>query len=210
MKLPRYLSGAIYAPLADYPDDFGFMRTPNMGNKNVPALPWAADNGCFSLKGERAFALDSYLAWLRDQDVTSCLFATAPDKVGDAAETIRRAAPAMPLIRELGYPVAFVAQNGLEQLEVPWDAFDVLFIGGTTEWKLGPAAKALALAARRAGKLVHNGRVNSYKRFIYSAQLGCSSVDGTYLCFGPRTNFPKLLGWIEKGKSCELSIYAAE
>jgi hypothetical protein len=27
--------------------------------------------------------------------------------------------------------------------------------------------------------------------------MGCHSVDGTYLTFGPDTNLPKLLGWLD-------------
>jgi hypothetical protein len=42
---------------------------------------------------------------------------------------------------------------------VPWDAFDVLFLGGTTDWKLGPAAADLTAEARRRGLVVHMGRV---------------------------------------------------
>lgn len=63
--------------------------------------------------------------------------------VGDAAATLTRSAPMLPRIRALGYPAALVAQDGLEHLAVPWDAFDVLFLGGTTDWKLGPAAADL-------------------------------------------------------------------
>lgn len=37
-----------------------------------------------------------------------------------------------------------VAQDGLERLRIPWNSFDALFIGGTTEWKLGAAARAIA------------------------------------------------------------------
>ncbi|MGW4639577.1 hypothetical protein ACWEN6_13665 [Sphaerisporangium sp. NPDC004334] len=43
---------------------------------------------------------------------------------------------------------------------------------------------------------VHMGRVNSETRARYAAHLGCASVDGTYLTYGPRTNLPKVLGWM--------------
>ena len=83
---------------------------------------------------------------------------------GDAAATLTRSAPFLPAIRALGYPAALVAQDGLEDLDVPWDDFDVLFIGGSTEWKLGPHARALAAEAKARGKGVHMGRVNSQRR----------------------------------------------
>jgi hypothetical protein len=69
-------------------------------------------------------------------------------------------------------------------------------IGGTTSWKLGPAAAALAAQARRRGLWVHMGRVNSLRRLRYAAAIGCQSVDGTFLAFGPDRNLPELLGWL--------------
>lgn len=170
--VPMYLSGAIRQELIGYLE-FGFMRTPNMGNKNVPDMPWAADNGCYSSKGEREFNLDAYLCWLRAQKVSTCLMATAPDKVGDAVETLKRSLPVLSAIREIGYPVAFVGQDRIEEIEVPWDEFDVFFIGGSTEWKLGSIAKVFALEAKKRGKWLHMGRVNSLKRYRYAMSIGC-------------------------------------
>ena len=88
-----------------------------------------------------------------------------------------------------------MAQDGLEVLPVPWESFDVLFIGGSTEWKLGPHARALIAEAKARGKWVHMGRVNSRRRFLYADLLGCDSVDGTYLVFGPDVNLPRLINW---------------
>jgi hypothetical protein len=79
---------------------------------------------------------------------------------------------------------------------VPWGEFDVLFLGGTTAWKLGPAARDLTAQAVGRGVPVHMGRVNSRRRLHYAHTIGCSSADGTYLTFGPDTNLPKLLGWL--------------
>jgi hypothetical protein len=172
----------------------GFIDTPAQGNKRPTGLVWCADNGCF---GKGYPGDEKWLAWLEKNaaDASMCLFATAPDVVGDAAATLERSLPFLPKIRGLGYPAALVAQNGLEDLEVPWDAFDVLFIGGSTEWKLGPAARKLIRKAKAHGKWVHMGRVNSERRYRYAHEMGCDSVDGTYLTFGPDTNLPKLLAW---------------
>lgn len=180
------------------------MSTPRMGNKLPPGSTWFADNGCFSAKGERAFDLCSYLNWLKSKDHTCCLGATAPDKMEDADETLRRSIPVLPLIRAAGYKAALVAQDGLERLTVPWNDFDVLFLGGSTEWKLSDAAADLTHQALRRGKWVHMGRVNSFKRFLYAMETGCDSVDGTFLAFGPSKNLPILEGWIVKLKQiCE-------
>ena len=72
----------------------------------------------------------------RDPDARWCLFAAAPDVVGDAAATLQRSERMLDWIRYAGFPVAFVARDGLEHLTVPWDDFDALFIGGSTSWKL--------------------------------------------------------------------------
>ena len=69
-------------------------------------------------------------------------------------------------------------------------------IGGTTSWKLGPAAAGLAAQARRRGLWVHLGRVNSLRRLRYAQAIGCHSVDGTFLAFGPDRNLPTLLRWL--------------
>jgi hypothetical protein len=200
LKVPMYLSGGIRPELTD-PTVFGFMRTPNMGNKNVPDMPWAADNGCYSSKGERAFDLNAYLDWLKAQKVSTCLMATAPDKVGDAVVTLERSLPVLSKIREIGYPAAFVGQDRIEETSVPWDEFDVFFIGGTTEWKLGPIAKAYASQAKERSKWLHMGRVNSLKRYRYAMNIGCDSVDGTFLCFGPKKNLPRLFSWVHTLRS---------
>ena len=78
----------------------GLMAQPGNGHcRGIPHYPyWAADNGCYA-RGA-AFNLDRYLAWLdrlRPWQET-CLFATAPDVVGDAAATLAaRYAVAFPL-----------------------------------------------------------------------------------------------------------------
>jgi len=174
----------------------GFIDTPAQRNIRPAGLIWCADNGCF---GEGYPGDAKWFEWLEKHahEAGNCLFATAPDIVGDAAGTLARSAPFLPRIRALGYPAALVAQDGLEALQVPWDTFDVLFIGGSTEWKLGAAARALTAEAKARGKWVHMGRVNSGKRYRYAHSIGCDSVDGTYLTFGPNKNLPKLLAWKE-------------
>lgn len=175
--------------------DLGFIDTPAQGNNRPVGVSWCADNGCFG-KGYPGDA--GWLDWLVSHraDRDTCVFATAPDVVGDAAATLERSAPHLSTVRYLGYPVALVGQDGLERLEVPWDSFDVFFIGGSTEWKLGPDAYLLTQEAKARGKHVHMGRVNSFKRLSYAASIGCDSADGTYLTYGPRVNLPKLLGWL--------------
>lgn len=185
------------------------IATPKQGNRLPAGVAWCADNGCF---GKGYPGDDVWLGWLDSytpEERSRCLFATAPDVVGDAAETLTRSAPWLPRIRALGYRAAFVAQDGLEFLSVPWDSFDVLFLGGVrqfhysrraglvaTEWKTGPHARQLAREAKRRGKWVHMGRANSEKRIRYAEAIGCDSADGTYLAFGPDVNLPNVLAWM--------------
>ncbi len=174
--------------------EIGMLATPNEGRTPADGVTWAADNGCFS----KNYVGDvKWIAWLRRhaEHAARCLFATAPDVVGDAAATLIRSTSWLPVIRRLGYPAALVAQDGLEDLEVPWDTFDVLFIGGSTEWKLSPAAAGIAAEAKRRGKRIHMGRVNSRRRWSYAEHIGCDSVDGTFLAFGPDQNLRRMRVW---------------
>ena len=88
-------------------------------------------------------------------------------------------------IRALGYPVALVAQDGLEELHIARPKVDALFIGGTTEWNLGEGARQIAAEAKRRGVWVHMGRVNSLRRMRYAESIGCDSADGTVLKHDP-------------------------
>jgi hypothetical protein len=116
--------------------ELGQMCTPAEGRAPLPGVQWAADNGCYG-KGFPGEA--RWLAWLRRHagHASRCLWATAPDVFlpdlgrGDALATLERSWDWLPEIRHLGYRAALVAQDGLEDLDVPYNAFDVLFLGLT-------------------------------------------------------------------------------
>lgn len=185
----------------------GFIDTPKQKNKRFDGVPWCADNGCFG----KGFKEQHWWAWLvaNAPYAGSCLFASAPDVVGDAEATLKRSLPWLPKIRQLGYPAAFVAQDGQEDVPVPWGEFDVLFIGGTDDFKVGPLGlradgtprgpvpcAPFVAEARRRGKRVHCGRVNSGKRYVFArVHLGCDSADGTFLTRAPSHNLGRMLRW---------------
>lgn len=171
----------------------GFIDTPKQGNLRPAGVTWCADNGCFSDKwdAEKWWAFLVAKAGAAD----TCLFAVAPDVVGDAAATLEKSMPWLAKIRGLGYPVAYVAQNGFDADVIPWDAIDVLFIGGDDLFKLGPEGRAAVREAKLRGKRVHMGRVNSEKRWRYADAIGCDTVDGTLLTYGPDTNLRRILTW---------------
>lgn len=169
----------------------GAMMTPAQGNRLRPGWKWALDNGCFSevwRAGKWVSALERYA-----EHLPRCLFAVVPDAVADPIETARRWRIWSPVVAELGYPAAYVLQDG--ETWVPWDEIACLFVGGSTEYKMGQEAYRWTIEARRRGVWVHWGRVNSNDRFAATGLTG-DSADGTYLAFGPDTNLPKLRSWV--------------
>jgi hypothetical protein len=153
----------------------GRLVSPRSGNRIAPGQVWAGDN-------------DSFLAWdeprfvkmLNRLDGTpACLFVAAPDVVGDARATLSRFDDWRWEIVGRGFPVALVGQDGAEDLDLPWDAFDAWFVGGSTAWKLSAIAADLSLEAKRRGKHVHVGRVNTQRRLQIAYGMGADSVDGT-------------------------------
>jgi hypothetical protein len=168
----------------------GQIVTPDSGNRVVPGARWILDNGCFNRRWTPvrwSTELDRHMA------TPGCLFAVVPDVVGDADATndLWRRWWSGPMRR--GYNAAYVAQPGAWYIPAGARA---LFLGGDTTWKLGPDARRLVALAKRHGLWVHMGRVNSRRRLRYAADIGCDSVDGTFLTYGPDRNLSRLLSWI--------------
>jgi len=174
--------------------EIGLMCQP-WGTRKVDAgWIWAADNGCFA----ETWSVEPWLRWLsRPHPRSGCLFASVPDVVGDHEQTLERWEEHSSTVRDLGYPVAFIAQDGAENGEMPWDEMNALFIGGTTDWKMSEAAFALAVMARDMGKWVHVGRVNSVSRLKYWRNVAHSS-DGTMLAYKPDEYAPRVRGWVQE------------
>lgn len=193
-----YLSGVKNAVIADElaAGRIGFLKTPAVGNSLDGVAVWAVDNGAFTGRYPGDDAYMAFLGGLSDRR-DSCLFVAVPDVIGDAAATLALFPDMAARIRSAGWPVALVAQDGMTPDMVPWDGLDWLFIGGSTEFKMGPDAEALISAAQRRGKRVHVGRVNSGARFRHFRSLGCDTADGTYLAFGPSVLAPRLRRWID-------------
>lgn len=172
----------------------GQLRQPNCGHTVVPGTRWAADNGAFSQT--RTFDPDRWFRWLIGQPTEGCIFAVVPDVVGDHSATLALWQHWAPVVRDLlGHRPAFVLQDGCGPDDMPDDT-DCVFIGGSTDYKLGPIARSCVAEAKRRGWWVHMGRVNSLRRVRIAADWGCDSVDGTFLAFGPDVNLPRLLSWL--------------
>lgn len=137
---------------------------------------YAIDNGAFSGFEPRAF---QSLLSRESTAVHLCRFVAVPDVVASARRTLEvfeywrdRLNP---------WPLALVAQDGQEDLDIPWNAIAAIFIGGSTHFKLSKAAKDIVMTARAIGKWCHVGRVNTPGRFEYFEEMGADSIDGTGL-----------------------------
>lgn len=143
-----------------------------------PHLPYALDNGRFpAWSSGKEWDLEAYLSlleWSMDASIKP-LWVLVPDIVADAEGTLREWDLWSTAILELipGATLAFAAQDGMSPDDVPANA-DVVFIGGSTEWKR-QAIRPFCAAHPR----VHVGRINTYRWLCYCADAGAESVDGT-------------------------------
>jgi hypothetical protein len=71
-----------------------------------------------------------------------------------------------------------------------------VFIGGSTDWKLGEMSEAIIAEGNNRGVWVHVGRVNSLRRLRWAKHAGADSVDGTMLVFNPTKRLEELLRWL--------------
>ena len=212
----RYLTGCAGKQVEGeaWRENIGLLVQPgNRYHRRVHLYPtWAGDNGAFTTVAG-GFDPVKFRAMLAQPELLSakdtCRFIVAPDRLvvrangavtGDALGTLEQFPAWAAEIRQAGLPVALVAQDGLELwlARVRWDLVDVLFIGGSTEWKLSSGALTCVLEARRRGKRTHMGRVNSFKRLALADSWGIDTADGTFLKFGMANNVPRMLTWFRK------------
>tara|TARA_R110002020_G_scaffold206814_3_gene412223 strand:- start:742 stop:1386 length:645 start_codon:yes stop_codon:yes gene_type:complete len=138
---------------------------------------YAIDNGAFSSFDKKAF---SRLLKRQVKRKERCLFVTIPDVVGNGRRTLElwkyrnRFAP--------HWPHALVAQNGCEDLEIPWSEMEALFIGGRDPWKTSLAVTDLIKTAKTLNIHVHVGRVNTPQRYDHFTEQGADTCDGSGVC----------------------------
>lgn len=138
---------------------------------------WAADNGCF-LPGYQPERILSMLQ--RYRGVAGCKFVVVPDAVQDAQSTMQMFGAWVGTYHRFGFPPALVLQNGIEHYRIQWDSLACVFIGGDDAFKYSDTVRHIVTEAKRRGKWVHNGRVNTPERILYSRSIGCDSFDGTH------------------------------
>ena len=140
-------------------------------------IPYALDNGAWGahLHGSPwdEAAWFRLLRWAAISGQRP-LWVLVPDVVADRDATLARWGEYAGRVREHGWRPAFAVQDGMSFADVPDDEC-VLFLGGSTEWKLAAIAPWCAQFPGR----VHVGRVNTWDRLIACWRAGAISIDGT-------------------------------
>lgn len=171
----------------------GMLRTPQSGNSIQHAvdlnMPWALDNGCYVSYDPPAI-LRMLARW---RGLPGCKFAVVPDVVGDHESTMLLFRAWVGTYHALGYPPAFVLQNGVKIDAIPWGSISAIFIGGDTAFKFSDVVRKIVIEGKRRGKWIHMGRVNSRLRIRYARSIGCDSFDGTGCSIAPRQRITELL-----------------
>lgn len=157
----------------------GQLITPLTGfSLQYPELPKAIDNGAFvRFDAERFLSILKRESHFRE----SFLFVTVPDVPFSARRTLEVFDHWRVRSELRGWKLALAIQNGQEDLSIPWDQVEAIFIGGDDKFKDGPFAEQAIRAAKAIGKWVHVGRVNTPGRFEKFEKLGADSIDGSGL-----------------------------
>lgn len=178
-----------------FPNSIGWMVSPAANRfGQLRNLPYAIDNGKFAAwrKNEKWNA-ESFL-----ELVDKCLrspfkprWIVVPDEITNRIGTLKAWTDWSSKLRRLyGLPLAFAAQDGMKPSDVPRDA-DLVFIGGSTNWKWRNVAHFAAVFPR-----VHVGRVNWHDKLEYCLRLGIESVDGSGFFRGDQNQKRQLVEFI--------------
>lgn len=169
--------GTFYGHLTGkYEGLIGNLWGPGRGITVYPFAPYALDNGAWGafLAGAEWSATD----WLKllaevERKPFRPQWALVPDVVADREQTLASWEKWFPVVKAAGLTAAFAVQDGMTPADVPADA-QVVFVGGSTEWKWRTVEGWCAAFPR-----VHVGRVNSLKKLLRCWEAGAESTDGT-------------------------------
>jgi len=178
---PYGLMGHLYSPDG--------LRVPRQ------CYPYALDNWAFS-------AFKRGVPWSAEAYLTFCdryadfdqppMWAVMPDVVADREGTLYNWQQWSRFMRRrYGWKQAFAVQDGMTERDVPGTA-DVIFVGGTMEWKL----RTLPSWCRIFGR-VHAARINRVDLLWRCDELGCESVDGTGWWHTDSGQYQGLCEWLE-------------
>lgn len=191
-------SGMVAGHLAGrFPGQLGHLYSPGGERGPWEFMPYALDNGAFPAFTKKEEWNE--LAWLELLEWAIAAkrkpeWVLVPDVVGDAAATIKLWREMSPLAATVNVPLAFAVQNGMQPDDVPEDA-DVVFLGGSKEWKWPHVYEFCDRFPR-----VHVGRVNTFKLLEICRYFGAESCDGTGWFRGDQDQLAGLVRFLEQDR----------
>lgn len=201
MVMPSNNSGIKVGYLAGkFEGRIGWMISPESKWANPPAwLPYAIDNGAFgSFLRKEPWRPEPFLSLIsKSKKFHRPVWIVVPDVVADAEATLiswQEWASQVRLARP-NTPLAFAVQDGMTPKFVPADA-EVIFVGGTTEWKWRNLRTWTDNFPR-----VHVGRVNSERMLWMAHDAGAESCDGTGWMRRGEKRIDELTNYLEQSKN---------
>jgi hypothetical protein len=179
MVMPsNHSSPLVHYAAGKYPGRVGWLVGPSAMPKTKLRkwMPFACDNDAFAAwTSGNPWSESAWVAMLNrlNSSPFSPLWVLVPDVVANREATLAAWDKYAPKASEYGWPLAFALQDGMSPGDVPSGA-DIVFVGGTTEWKW----KSLPMWCDHFPR-VHVGRVNELHRLRSCERLGVESVDGT-------------------------------
>jgi len=205
MVMPSNNTGALVRQLGRlFPGRVGQLIGPGGWRKPSFALPYALDNGAYgAYTSKTEWDAEPFVALLDRASASTQkpIWCAVPDVVADAQATCAKWHEWAPVVRARGFACAFVVQDGMNREHVPTDA-DLVFVGGSVEWKWSTVAAWCAWFPR-----VHVGKVNSLKRLLECDARGVASVDGTGWFRGDITQGREFVQYVARTHARQLSIF---
>lgn len=184
--MPANCTGWIWHSLARETGRLGHLYSPSAQRGPWPWFPYALDNGAFGCWNPESNVFD-YDKWHQREDewrrmlfwaqaaAIKPLWAIVPDVPGNAEETIKRWQVYAAELKASGIPLALAVQDGMTEQQVSrlTPKWDVLCVGGTTEWKWKTVEQWAKLGR------CHLLRCSDPDKLEYLESIGVESCDST-------------------------------
>jgi hypothetical protein len=160
----------------------GWLLSPDKRNYTnidyTDIMPYAVDNGKFAasqLGTGREWDESLFIDFIQYVKLakTQPRWVVVPDEVGNKEETLKLWDIWSPVLKDMGFNLAFAVQDGMELKDVP-TKYSTIFVGGTNEFKWRTAEMWC-----KEFQSCHVARVNSLEKVIKCNQWGAESIDGT-------------------------------
>lgn len=178
-----------------FPGRVGHLYSPGGLSRVYDFVPFALDNGRYPAWSSGKQWNEAAFVGLLDR-VAGCGHAPrwllVPDVVADRDGTLREWDRWCTKLQRYGWPLAFAVQDGMAPDDVPAEA-EVVFVGGTTEWKRKHLRDWCDAFDR-----VHIGRVNTDKWLWECDEAGAESCDGTGWMRGDERQLAGLITYLER------------